>query len=543
MFYSKQKGLSLLKNYRLHLFDTKKTYLFDMKTKYWILLFLISNSFYAWCQENNTYLPTEIRSNNFILKFAYDNQNRIVWKYFKDSKRVENDSIVYTPSGCNVYTLDEDVQKFDYRYGKSRKTGRTLREMSKNDFTFDYKIDSKGKILLTEGRLFDSYYGENYVIYEYRDDENLDRIRLYPETNKEEFIEALGDWERQIFDEKINYDEWTGIFSQLNPESKWLLRGSFDEFYPILHLTNNPTAIYESKSLENVVRNFDNDPATEVFYNYEYNRYGYPQKMQIKINDSQGRDFTILYRKAEKIIPKVITKQVVSDKKLLPIVMENSDRRFEFTYDDLNRFTSIKSIDRNEIVRYDSIIYGVNSYKIIDKLMNKTRFDQNYNIVDNKLISSDLDEEKTEVTFTPTGRVDQFVIETSDYPMIIGYVYDENDNLIDMDLPNNASGDRVNRTLQMIEYDKFTYDDKNGIFKYVNKKDCYFILYDLGGIFPYYYFMGNNFLGRENEFGKDDEDSEYEDDEDSEETIAYKYNEYDYPSEMSNVQIKYIEAK
>lgn len=450
--------------------------------------------------------------------------------------------------GFSVYTLDSkgDTLKYEYRYGKRRKTGTFLREKEENDATLDYLIDSAGNVLYTQGRLFDGRNGgegHNYISYEYND-KNLKQLSLFSKKQQAEFIEAMGEWEQKIFDEDINYDQRMGVFSQVNPESKWLLVKSYEELLPLLHLSNNVTRIYKNDSNKGF-RDFDSYPPVNVTYTYQYNDAKYPQKMELNINNDQFRVFTINYKKANILKPKETPAELsLSNKKLLPKSIKMPEYSILITYDNSNRITSIKKIDERgetpEVMKFDSIIYKKDSYIVFGK------DSINYRRVDNKIIIDDADSGTIEYSFTPNGMLSRIVSKPTDYdsltsidpPIIIGYIYDQNNNLVDMNLPNNASGDRVNRSLQMIYYDIMKYDKKNGIFKYVNR-DSFFLLYDMSNEIPFFYFMGNNYLGREDGF-QDDEDL----DEDLNDDIRYEYNEYDYPVRMNEqIVIEYIDAK
>jgi len=140
-------------------------------------------------------------------------------------------------------------------------------------------------------------------------------------------------------------------------------------------------------------------------------------------------------------------------------------------------------------------------------------------------------------TFTPSGKILQMKLQPEDYnastsidpPVIIGYIYDKNENITDMYLPNSALGDRVNRELQMISYIDLTYDNKKGIFRNVNPT-CFLKLYNVFEIIPYYYFLGNNLIEMAYKKKEDRDKNEA----DIITKYNYKYNKKGYPIEMSN---------
>lgn len=537
-----------------------------MRKIVYVLVFICAVS--TLVAQEKQMLPTEIKANSFLLKFRYDRQNRIIERYFENEVSAIKDSIVYKLSErkCVVYSLDKKThteKEYTYVYGKKREEGQWLKAGGTDEQTSDYFFDSDGYLVTAKGWEWDGSWNGGPCLFSYKyQDGNLTRFSLDSKKQQADFIESMNDWEKQIFDEVITYDTQKGIFSQVNPSSQWLLVNPAGIFYPMLHLNNNALKIERDEQTPSY-RDFDEYPPVEVTYKYKFNKYHYPQNVDIVSVHYQGgkidqQHFSVSYQDANTVQElEVEKKHIVSDKKLLPKSFFAPGFSKTFTYDNQNRFTSIKEVHGDEVVSHDTIMYypdrtGYKKYSIIHGTKdNPTDYfadgirsdyyaeDVHYKRVGDMIIFGDEDGNKTEFAFTPSGMLSMMKTIDADYdpktsidpPVIIGFIYDEKDNLIDMYLPNNASGDRVNRNLQMIEYEKMNYDDMNGIFKHVNR-DCFMILYNQSETLTYYYFMGNNLLSMEDEYNP----GEYTID------MSYKYNKYDYPIRMNHLSINYIDA-
>ncbi len=246
---------------------------------------------------------------------------------------------------------------------------------------------------------------------------------------------------------------------------------------------------------------------------------------------------------------------VQAKKKYLPVIINGSGSAISYTYDDLNRFTLIKATI-GETVRIDSIIYDADDmgYTIISytQFPDGTQFDfgnksQSVRFKNKSASTISFDVESTEYTytFTSSGRIKKIVMKdnnrsnSDDNAAIINYKYDDRGNFIGVDLPNNASGDRINRSIQALEYMNYTYDKKNGIFKDINPA-CFTQIYSLDTYLPFFFFLENNLL-KMNEKSGNDEDS-------ASNQYEYGYNTSDYPEKIKlggddTFHISYIEAK
>lgn len=497
-----------------------------------------------------------------LLTFKYDSQNRIVERYFKDPENWIRDSIVYLPSNmaCSVYSYSNDDEKnrtTHYVYGKNRSEGKLLKETyasgeEPNEDAYNYLLKN-GLVILTTGHAWNGSWngGPNSMSYVYNG-RNLTHFFLDTEAQHIEYIEALKSWEKAIYDEKIEYNKSKGIFSGVNNQSYWLLMAPFGEFLPTLHLGENVSKI--SPFSEGLVfkRDFEKCPAVLVDYKYKLNKEGYPREMVLKVNSKEenlnfARSYSINYQERSEYIPSQIPEvRKPSSKKRLPISLKTPQSEYQYTYDNERRFTSITKIVDNEIVSADTLIYTPNSFKrysLINNVDSSSNKGMEISFVrdDNKILF-DSDDSEIEYTFNETGTLNTIIIKPNDYdpdtsidpPIIIGYIYDANNNLVDMYLPNSASGDRVNRILQMYEYSTMKYDNMNGIFKHVNKLACFMSLYDLGEELPLYYFIGNNIIsmGEGNEIHPN---NFFE--------LKYVYDDYDYPISVSKIQVKYQDAE
>lgn len=213
------------------------------------------------------------------------------------------------------------------------------------------------------------------------------------------------------------------------------------------------------------------------------------------------------------------------DKKLLPVEIKGEDYLHTYTYDDLNRFTSIKRISDNEVTKHDTIIYlpegkGLKRYSIIKSTSEPVNDNDIYYVRYEKKGDTILVDDGLgiiTVSLSPSGLVRSMKIEYSAASFTINYIYDKNDNLLNMSLSGNSLPMPINK-----------FDNKNGIFKYVNRRECFLILYDDGDEFPYKGYLENNFVSTESE--------------DNPVQVKYEYNEYGYPIMKDGVSIKYIEA-
>ncbi|SHF32461.1 hypothetical protein [Dysgonomonas macrotermitis] len=523
-----------------------------------LLLFIfLASSAYTFAQPQKM-LPKEIRCADFVLKYEYDDMNRIIKITTGSDGKTVVDSIVYvrteiTPgifySSYKIYGYEEsgkgdqyqrkDKDPYEYKHGKVKK-GVDYLSSDDNGIQFDYVLDTTMRPQQKAGRYWDRYCDcYKNAKYFYDKQGNLTLLTSEKNSNREE----MADWEKSLFDAEISYDQRNGIFANINPQSLWILSEPTEQFYPYLHLYNNV-----SKLRKDINEDEDINSPVKVDYLYTYDSRNYPEKIrQIIINDENeetGNIYTITYQKAQQLpaAPKPLAEPVVSSKKLLPEKIFTEGFSLSYTYDNKNRITSIKQTVSGEVEKHDSITYFPDhmGMVVIDLTDNEVSSIMKYTSHKGNTYGMESEDGTIEYTFTPSGKLEWMISKDAGYneetsidpPVMIGYVYDEKGNLIDMDLPNNASGDRVNRSLQMLEYWNLNYDNKNGIFKHVSHESFPF-LFDMGNILPCYYFFGNNLRS----ITEGDSVITH---------FFYKYNEYDYPSILrsgeASISISYVEA-
>lgn len=508
-------------------------------------------------------LPKEIKTKDYTIRYGYDLQNRITSITKEDGGSVKVDSIDYigdTVAGqfikrhVVVYKYEGDKQKvafpaegIKYSYLKKKEnTDRLVCEEYNN--TELYLIGSDGRLDIKQTE--NSKGNDRILKFEYNKKGNLSKlIHLKGEGT---YLSASVE-EKELIYAELAYDERKGIYSHVNPESFWLLSSEVEKFYPYFHLSNNVSKIRGKQQDEGG----EDDEVTARFgtvdYTYAYNSKNYPKKMVQHIVDIYGKEksctYTITYQKASLLrevqsIPNAKPVAGTSEIKLLPEKIYAPGFNLSYTYDKKNRITSVQCNVEDKIIQKDTLIYdpsemGVSMYSLVDSLSDSIY----YRFISRKgnVIEADTGDGIIVLTFSPSGKLERMVMkdrdydESSDYPpVIIGFVYDANGNLVDMDLPNNASGDRVNRNLQMLEYWDMRYDNRNGIYKNVSH-DSFPVLFSQKSLLPCYYFFGNNLTALV----------------DGDEIItqlSYIYNKEGYPSRMKTtseqgyLNISYIEG-
>lgn len=249
--------------------------------------------------------------------------------------------------------------------------------------------------------------------------------------------------------------------------------------------------------------------------------------------------------------------QAKDAKKYLPRAIYAGGYKFEFTYDDRNRFTTIMQQTPDSTIQVDSIRYADDGMKFTittiyyankeDYLVNdsflREEHTANYKKKSKSRVIFSMDSQIGDITFNSSGRVKQMTFNSEDSDdknaaVIIGFKYDKRGNITGYHLPNNASGDRVNRSIQMVNNMDMQYDTKNGIFKNVNM-ESFLKIYDYTSPFPFFYFLNNNI---EKMIDKTDGSSIMD--------YVYRYNEQGYPVfiwggyyGLGAFRITYIEAK
>lgn len=248
--------------------------------------------------------------------------------------------------------------------------------------------------------------------------------------------------------------------------------------------------------------------------------------------------------------------QIQSSKKYLPHQMINDETIVTFSYDDKNRFTSIKKENfdygGNKDIEIDSITYTPdgNGYSIttytgyieqssmdddkpdytIIKTVNIVFEEKNEKQITLKLAGSGEEDNRVYFKLAPNGRALSMGI-NDDSKSTMFFKYDMNGNIARWEL---SEGNQFIEYYSYMSYCTFHYDDKNGIFKHVDRTpiSLIYIIKDI----PYLFFLENN-ITKIQENGRSDFMEEDE----------YTYNEEGYPatifSDGTSTQVTYIEAK
>lgn len=189
--------------------------------------------------------------------------------------------------------------------------------------------------------------------------------------------------------------------------------------------------------------------------------------------------------------------QAQTEKKLLPHTIKGKGFKITYSYDDNNRFTTIRK-EMEGSFQIDSVSYFPNDegyviFKSREPVVVKYKEKTSQKAV------IEFDSYSFTLFYLPSGKVSKLVTQdsvgNSSRAKTIIYRYDRNENIIGYALMPKGNDD-FNRTLQMMAMMRHTYDDKKGIFKNVNL-DPSLLIYDFSEPLPYYLFFANNILKME----------------------------------------------